>query len=172
MSDAVAVVKAKGAERWKLGHPWIYRSDVAEAPSEPGVVRVTDRRGKFLGQALYSPRSEIRLRLLTRNDARIDVAWWGRRIGEALARRGTIAATAYRVVHAEGDGLPALVVDRYGPFVVAQLLSAGLERAQGDVVAGIAAALTPAGILLRNDAAIRPPQGVPPQGTPAPRTLP
>ena len=49
MSEAaVAVVKAKGAERWKLGHPWIYRSDVAEAPSEPGVVRVTDRRGKFL----------------------------------------------------------------------------------------------------------------------------
>jgi len=172
MSEAVAVVKAKGAERWKLGHPWIYRSDVAEAPSEPGVVRVTDRRGKFLGQALCSPRSEIRLRLLTRDHAPIDAAWWGSRIGEALARRGTIAASAYRVVHAEGDGLPALVVDRYGPFVVAQLLSAGLECARGDVVAGIAAALTPEGILLRNDAAIRRHEGLPLEVTPALATVP
>jgi len=172
MSDALAVVKAKGAERWKLGHPWIYRSDVAEAPSEPGVVRVTDRRGKFLGQALYSPRSEIRLRLLTRDDAAIDAAWWGRRIGEALERRGTIPATAYRIVHAEGDGLPALVVDRYGPFVVAQLLSAGLARVQGEVVAGIAAALTPEGILLRNDAAIRRHERLPLEVTPALGTVP
>jgi 23S rRNA (cytosine1962-C5)-methyltransferase len=161
MTPPAAVVKAKGAERWKLGHPWIYRSDVVEGPPDPGIVRVTDRRGKFLGQALFSPRSEIRLRLLDRVDTPIDAAWWGRRIGAALARRGTIDATAYRVVHAEGDGLPALVVDRYGPFVVAQLLSAGLERSRDDVVAGIAAALAPEGILLRNDAAIRRHEGLP-----------
>ena len=161
MTPPTAVVKAKGAERWKLGHPWIYRSDVVEGPPEPGIVRVTDRRGKFLGQALFSPRSEIRLRLLDRADEPIDAAWWGRRIGSALARRGTIDATAYRVVHAEGDGLPALVVDRYGPFVVAQLLSAGLERSRDDVVAGIKTALAPEGILLRNDAAIRRHEGLP-----------
>ncbi len=172
MSEPLVTVKAKGAERWKLGHPWIYRSDVVEAPPDPGVVRVTDRRGKFLGQALYSPRSEIRLRLLTRDDAPIDAAWWGRRIGEALARRGTVPASAYRVVHAEGDGLPALVVDRYGPFVVAQLLSAGLERVRGAVIAGIATALAPEGILLRNDAAIRRHEGLPLEVTTAQGAVP
>jgi len=172
MSELLVTVKAKGAERWKLGHPWIYRSDVVEAPPDPGVVRVADRRGKFLGQALYSPRSEIRLRLLSRDDTPIDAAWWGRRIDAALTRRGTVAASAYRVVHAEGDGLPALVVDRYGPFVVAQLLSAGLERVREAVVAGIEAALAPEGILLRNDATIRRHEGLPLEVTPARGTVP
>src|SRR5439155_10405109 len=104
------------------------------------------------GHALYSPRTQLQRRLLSRDETPIHAAWWGRRIGAALARRGTVAASAYRVGHAEGDGLPALVVDRYGPFVVAQLLSAGLERVRDAVVAGIEAALAPEGILLRNDA--------------------
>src|SRR5205807_187221 len=81
-----------------------------------------------LGQALYSPKSEIRLRLLTRGREPVDATWWQRSIASAAARRAGLAATAYRVVHAEGDGLPSLVVDRYGPYVVAQLLSAGLEQ--------------------------------------------
>ena len=122
---------------------------------------VTDRRGRHLGQALYSPKSEIRLRLLTRGREPIDAAWWGERIGAAAARRTGLAATAYRVVHAEGDGLPSLVVDRYGPYVVAQLLSAGLEQVRDDVLTGIATALAPEGILLRNDSAIRRHEGLP-----------
>src|SRR5205814_9365243 len=143
------VVSAKGAARWQAGHPWIYRTDVYDEPrDEPGIVAVTDRRGRHLGQALYSPRSEIRLRLLTRGRESIDAAWWGERIAARAARRAGIATTAYRVVHAEGDGLPSLVVDRYGPYVVAQLLSAGIERRRDDVVAGIRAALAPAGIPL------------------------
>jgi len=162
------VVSAKGAARWQAGHPWIYRSDVyAEPDDEPGIVAVTDRRGRFLGQALYSPRSEIRVRLLTTGDERIDAAWWGARIAAAAARRGGIPATAYRVVHAEGDGLPSLIVDRYGPYVVAQLLSAGIERAREDVIAGIRAALAPEGILFRNDVAIRRHEGLPLEVVPA-----
>src|SRR5947208_11597390 len=74
-------VTARAAERWKQGHPWIYRSDVAAEPEKkPGIVPVTDRKGKFLGQALYSPTSEIRLRLLTRSDQPIDARWWAERI--------------------------------------------------------------------------------------------
>ncbi len=139
------VVSATGADRWRYGHPWIYRSDVTTEPGDaPGIVSVSDRRGRFLGQALYSPASEIRLRLLTRDPAPITAAWWRDRIAQALAARAGTAATAYRVVHAEGDGLPSLVVDRYGPYVVAQLLSAGLEHARADVLAGIQAALEPA----------------------------
>ncbi len=155
-------VTARGAERWKQGHPWIYRSDVADEPDKkPGIVPVTDRKGKFLGQALYSPNSEIRLRLLTRGKEPIDSPWWTERIAAAARRRNGIGASAWRVVHAEGDGLPSLVIDRYGPWIVAQLLSAGLETARADVVAGITAALTPEGILLRNDAGVRRHEGLP-----------
>jgi 23S rRNA (cytosine1962-C5)-methyltransferase len=154
-------VTARGAERWKQGHPWIYRSDVAEAPDKtPGIVSVTDRKGKFLGQALYSPKSEIRLRLLTRGNETIDAEWWTARIRDAAGRRKGIQASAWRVVHAEGDGLPSLIVDKYSSFVVAQLLSAGLESAREQVVEGIKTALAPDGILLRNDAGIRRHEGL------------
>lgn len=158
---AEAVITAKGAERWRQGHPWVYRTDVASAPAEAGIVRVTDRRGRFQGQALCSPRSQIRLRLLTRTDEAIDAAWWTGRISAAAARRAGIDATAYRVVHGEGDGLPSLILDRYGPYVVAQLLSAGLEAARADVLAGVRAALSPEGILLRHDASVRRHEGMP-----------
>jgi 23S rRNA (cytosine1962-C5)-methyltransferase len=157
-------VTARGAERWKQGHPWIYRSDVAEEPDKtPGIVSVTDRKGRFQGQALYSPRSEIRLRLLSRGDEPIDAAWWTQRIRAAAGRRNGIEANAWRVVHAEGDGLPSLVIDKYDNWIVAQLLSAGLETARGDIIAGIKEAINPEGILLRNDAAVRRHEGLPPE---------
>jgi 23S rRNA (cytosine1962-C5)-methyltransferase len=156
------IVSAKGAARWTSGHPWIYRTDVyAESHAAPGIVAVSDRRGRHLGQALYSPKSEIRLRLLTRGKEPIDAAWWGARIGAAAARRAGITDTAFRVVHAEGDGLPSLIVDRYGPYVAAQLLSAGLESVRDDVLAGIQQVLAPAGVVLRNDTAIRRHEGLP-----------
>ena len=156
------IVSAKGAARWQAGHPWIYRTDVYDEPGDtPGVVTVTDRRGRHLGQALYSPTSEIRLRLLTTTRDPIDATWWADRIAAAARRRNGIPATAYRVVHGEGDGLPSLVVDRYGPYVVAQLLSAGLEQLRADVLDGISVALAPEGILIRNDTTVRRHEGLP-----------
>jgi hypothetical protein len=153
------VVSARGAARWQRGHPWIYRTDVAREPAAtgagPGIATVLDRRGRFLGRALYSPASEIRLRLLTRDDVPIDGAWWRARIGAAVARREGIPATAWRAVHGEGDGLPSLVVDRYGPWAVAQLLSAGLEAARRDVIGAIRDVLQPDGLLLRHDTTVR-----------------
>ncbi|HEX9579943.1 MAG TPA: class I SAM-dependent rRNA methyltransferase [Gemmatimonadales bacterium] len=151
------VVAARGAARWRAGHPWIYRSDVAPIRAPAGVVRVTDTARRFLGQALFSPASEIRLRLLTIDERPLTTEWWARRIAAALTRRAAVAAraTAYRVVHAEGDGLPSLVVDRYGDHVVAQLLSAGLEARRLEILEAIAAVLSPRGILLRNDASVR-----------------
>jgi len=162
------IVSAKGAARWEAGHPWIYRTDVYDEPrGTPGVVTVTDRRGRHLGQALYSPTSEIRLRLLTPKRETIDATWWADRIAAAARRRAGTPATAYRVVHGEGDGLPSLVVDRYGPYVVAQLLSAGLEQVRADVLDGIGAALAPEGILLRNDTTVRRHEGLPLEIVPA-----
>jgi 23S rRNA (cytosine1962-C5)-methyltransferase len=155
-------VTARGAERWKQGHPWIYRSDVAEEPDkQPGIVPVSDRNGRFLGTALYSPASEIRLRLLTRAAEPIDATWWTKRIGDAAERRAGIEASAWRAVHAEADGLPSLIIDKYGPYIVAQLLSAGLETARADVLAAIREVFGPDGILLRNDAGVRRHEGLP-----------
>jgi 23S rRNA (cytosine1962-C5)-methyltransferase len=150
-----ARVTPRGAERWVRGHPWIYRSEVLEGPAAPGVVQVHDPRGRFIGQALYSPKSEIRLRLLERTDRPIDKEWWVEHLAACAARRAGIDATAYRVVHGEGDGLPSLIVDRYDRWLVAQILSAGLETMQDSIVAALAEVLRPEGILLRNDAPAR-----------------
>ena len=163
MTPPTIAVSAKGAARWRQGHPWIYRSDVLTTGRTPaGVVRVTDRSGRFLGQALWSPASEIRLRLLTREQQPVDGAWWQARIAAAAARRSHLASetTAYRVVHAEGDGLPSLVVDRYGDVVVSQILSAGLEAVRPLVLDAVRDALQPRGVLLRNDASVRRHEGL------------
>jgi 23S rRNA (cytosine1962-C5)-methyltransferase len=148
-------VTARGAERWVRGHPWIFRSEVVAGPNEPGLVAVAGPRGRFIGQALYSPRSEIRLRLLERSDRAVDLSWWREQITASFARRRDIDATAFRVVHGEGDALPSLVVDRYDRWLVVQVLSAGLETMRDTVVQALTDTLDPSGILLRNDAPVR-----------------
>ena len=150
-----ARVTARGAERWVRGHPWIYRSDVERHPPQPGLVPVEDPRGRFIGQGLLSPASEIRLRLLERSDRAVDAAWWRERLEAAAARRVAIDATACRLVHGEGDGLPSLVVDRYDRWIVAQLLSAGLETLRREILEALVALFRPAGILLRHDTPAR-----------------
>lgn len=155
-----ATVSARGAARWVRGHPWIYRSDVLAAPDTPGLVAVHDTQGRFLGQALHSPRSEIRLRLLERADQPVDEAWWRARLERAQARRAGLDATAYRLVHGEGDGLPSLVVDRFDRWLVAQLLSAGLETMRADVLAALRAVTGAEGLLLRHDASVRRREGL------------
>jgi 23S rRNA (cytosine1962-C5)-methyltransferase len=122
---------------------------------------VVDARKKFLGQALCSPRSEIRLRLLEPSERPVDEAWWRGRFTRCIEARSGIAATAYRLVHAEGDGLPSLIVDRYDRWVVAQFLSAGLETERSRIVAALIDTLAPHGILLRNDVAVRRHEGLP-----------
>jgi 23S rRNA (cytosine1962-C5)-methyltransferase len=148
-------VTARGAERWVRGHPWIYRSEVLDGSNDPGLVPVQDSRGRFIGQALYSPKSEIRLRLLERSERPIDSAWWREHLAACASRRRDIDATAYRIVHAEGDALPSLVVDRYDRWLVVQILSAGLESMRDTVVGALADTLEPEGILLRNDSPVR-----------------
>jgi 23S rRNA (cytosine1962-C5)-methyltransferase len=155
----VAAVSAKGARRWQQGHPWIYRSDVTTRPTSPaGAVRVVDHRGKPLGVALWSPASEISLRMVDRNErAELTREWWHQRLSDALARRRPLdpVTNAYRVVHGEGDGCPSLICDRYDQWLVIQLMSAGLETFR-DVIVDVLDELTqPVGILARNDVALR-----------------
>jgi len=149
------VVSPKGVGRLRTGHPWIFRSDLSEDGGEPGLAQLVDGRGKGLGTALYSPASEIRARWLAPAGTAVDRAWWTAMVRAALDRRRGIADSAWRAVHAEGDGLPSLIVDRYGDYAVAQLLSAGLEAVRDDVVAAIRDTLAPKGLLLRNDPAVR-----------------
>ncbi|HEX6940020.1 MAG TPA: class I SAM-dependent rRNA methyltransferase [Longimicrobiales bacterium] len=159
----VARVTARGAGRWARGHPWIYRSDVVEAPGvEPGAVRVEDARGRFLGMALWSPASTISLRMLTAEDRAVDAGFWAERIDAAVRYREALApaATAYRLVHGEADGLPSLVVDVYGDVLVAQFLSAGLEVFRSEIVDALVRRLEPAGILARNDVPVREYEGL------------
>lgn len=157
-----AVVSRRGARRWRGGHPWIYRSDVAREPDPavPGIVRVVDPNGRALGPALYSPASEIRLRMLDRADVVVDRGWWEEAIRVAAARRAGIEGTACRVVHAEGDRLPSLIVDRYGGTLSIQLLSAGLETCRADILAALESVLHPDGMLLRNDVPVREREGL------------
>ena len=162
--DASAVISARGARRWSDGHPWVFRSDVTQAPdAPPGAVRVRDVQGRALGFALWSPASEISLRLLDRsNDTTIDEAWWRERIARALARRMSIPAdtNAYRLVFGEGDGLPSLIADRYDRWLVVQFLSAGIEAFRDEIVRALAALTGAAGILARNDASVRTREGL------------
>jgi len=155
--EQTVVVNRKGAERWRRGHPWIYRSDVASGAAEAGVVRVEDGRGAPLGMAFYSPPSLISVRMLTGDVRPIDLDFWRERLGAALAYRRTLApdANAYRLVHGEADGIPSLIVDRYGDQLSVQLLSAGLETCRDEVVRVLVELLEPRGILARNDVAVR-----------------
>jgi 23S rRNA (cytosine1962-C5)-methyltransferase len=159
-----ATVSTKGARRWAAGHPWIFRSDLITPPdTEAGAVGVQDQRGKPIGVALWSPRSEISLRLLDPNpDAIIDDVWWRRTIARAIARRGALStvANAYRLVHGEGDLIPSLIVDRYDRWLVVQLMSAGLERYRGEIVRALVELVAPDGILARNDVPLRRKEGL------------
>ena len=145
----------------------MYRTDVLETPgAEPGaVVSVLDRRKRFWGQALYSSKSQIALRLLTQERRPFDRAFLEQRIVAAAAYRERVAegAGAYRVVAAEGDLLPSLIVDRYGGSLVLQTLSQGMDRLKADVVGILRDRFAPLSVVERNDAGVRALEGLPEQ---------
>jgi 23S rRNA (cytosine1962-C5)-methyltransferase len=156
--ESTITISQRGEERIENGHFWIYRSDIAAGQAAPGeVVRVNNARGRYLARALYSDRSQITLRVLTRHDVPIDRNFWRSRIEHAIAfrQRLDIDATAYRVVHGEGDLLPSLVVDRYGDYLVVQTLSQGMDRQLPQLTELLVELCRPAGILARNDPRVR-----------------
>jgi 23S rRNA (cytosine1962-C5)-methyltransferase len=151
-------VSGRGESRIRGGHLWIYRSDVAAAEAAAGdTVRVVGPRGRTVGHALWSDRSQIALRFLTRGDAPAGLDLWRTRIDAAIRFRESLAieATAYRLIHGEGDLLSSLVVDRYGGHLVVQTLSQGTDRLLPEIVGLLVERLSPAGILARNDARSR-----------------
>jgi 23S rRNA (cytosine1962-C5)-methyltransferase len=149
-----AVVSARGERRIASGHPWVYRADVGDVKADAGdLVAVRNARGRTLGHAIYSDRSQIAIRMLTVGDRAADRALIVERIAAAIAFRDSLRleSTAYRLIHGEGDLLPSLVVDRYGDYLVVQTLSQGMDRLLPVIVDALAERLAPKGVLARND---------------------
>jgi 23S rRNA (cytosine1962-C5)-methyltransferase len=163
----VVTITARGIERITSGHLWIYRSDVSEASAaEPGaVVRLLDRKKHYWGQGLYSSASQIAVRLLTREERPFDEAFLAERISAAAAFREQIApgVQARRLVAAEGDLLPSLIIDGYGDCLVIQTLSQGMDRLKPVIVEVLRKEFTPLSIIERNDVAVRALEGLPGQ---------
>ena len=157
----------EGKERSLLRrHPWVFERSIARGRADAGeTVRVEAADGRFLAWAAYSPQSAIRLRAWSYDEAeRIDAGLFERRIALALALRARlpIASDAMRLVHGESDGLPGLVVDRYGDTLVAQFLAAGVERWKGAIADALLQATGLAKLYERSDAGVRELEGLPP----------
>jgi 23S rRNA (cytosine1962-C5)-methyltransferase len=152
---ATLILKRGAERRIRAGHPWIYRGEVADLKgswSAGTALDVTDATGRYLGRGFYSPRSSLVCRLLTRTDEAVDAALVRRRLEAALEyrRAAGLIAPAFRLCWSEADGLPGLIVDRYGPVSVIQCLTLGMAR-NADWIREALAGLFPDGSIVRLD---------------------
>ena len=141
---ATAVLRLKrGREQRARVHPWIFKGDVADVTDVPvgSAVTIVDASARFVGRGFYNPRPALCCRILTRDDEPLDREFLGRRIAAAVERRQTPSGTATlaRLVWSEGDGLPGLVVDRYGPVLVVQCLTLGMAHLRPVVIEALRA---------------------------------
>lgn len=151
------------------GHPWAFANelkldDAARAVAPGSVIALADSRGKPLGTATFNLHSLIAARLYDRAaEVELDVEWFKQRVRAAIDRREKLYAHPfYRLVHAEGDGLPGVVVDRYGDRLVVQINTAGAERLTDPLLQALGEALSTAAIVLRNDSPTRALEGLAP----------
>ena len=157
------VITARGEQRVRGGHPWIYRTDVVDVQAQAGdIVHVIGPRQRTMGYALFSDRSQIPIRMLTLGAVPADEALIRRRLEQAIRFRESLHldATALRLVHGEGDLLPSLIVDRYAGYLVVQTLSQGMDRLLPAITRMLVELLSPDGILARNDPKVRALEGL------------
>ncbi|MFQ5773333.1 MAG: class I SAM-dependent rRNA methyltransferase [Kiloniellaceae bacterium] len=164
------VLKAGCHRRVRKGHPWVYSNEVEMTPEakalEPGaLVRLATANGEPIGAATFNPHTLIAGRLLTRDpETPVDRAWFAERLGRALElRERLLGGGFYRLAHAEADGLPGLVVDRFGPALVVQANTAGMDRLWPEVAAALGEALQPEVIVLAGDPGVRALEGLGPR---------
>ncbi len=151
-------VNEKAQKRIVSGHPWIFRSDIADKPPlQAGIVSVLDLQKKYLGKALFSPHSQISLRMLTRTPEEIDKSFWDQKLSSAWRLRESlqIPSNAYRVVYGEVDGIPSFILDRYAEAYSFQILSAGLETRREILLDLIREKFHPSLLVERNDVSVR-----------------
>jgi 23S rRNA (cytosine1962-C5)-methyltransferase len=175
--DGIVVLKRGRDKPVRNRHPWIFSGAIHRIEGEVqngDLVRVVDGHGEYLATGYLNRRSQIVVRLLTWDaDESVDADFWRRRLERAIAGRAPLsedpATDAYRLVHAEADGLPGLVVDRYADWLVVQCLTMGIARRRDEIVALLADPSNfptqklppPAGIYARDDADVRRKEGLP-----------
>lgn len=159
----VVTVTARGAARLRGGHPWVYAEDVARQDARGDVVRVVDGRGAMLGTALWAAGARLPLRLVSRKEVTFDAALVEARVRAAdeLRRRLVPSADAYRVVHAEADGLPGLVVDRYGDVCVVQTAARAMDAREAEIADVVARVCGARLVVARDDSSARDFEGLP-----------
>jgi len=164
VNEPVVEITRRGAERLHKGHLWIYRSDVSKAPGAKAgdVVAVVDGRRRFLAKAFWSERSQIALRVVTRDEEQVDEAFLAGRLASAraLRERAFPGEDAWRMVHGEADLLPGLVVDRYGDVFVMQTLVPATEQRKALLAELLASAHGAASVVERNDVRVRELEGL------------
>jgi len=149
------------------GFPWVYRGDMTESSAlltaEPGsLVEIRTHKGEWVALGYYNPHSQIAARVLSMKSEVIDTAFFMARIKRALEKReALLGAPYYRLIHSESDGLPGLLVDRFGDILVCQVGAAGMEKLQAFWVQALEELVKPQSILLRNDVEVRAHEGLP-----------
>ena len=163
MSDII-LLPGKEKRVWS-GHPWVFRSDIARSKGDPrpgDTVRVTASNGRFLAMAVYNPASQIALRILSRKEEAIDDAFIRRRVHDAVAYRRRFAdLQSCRLIFAESDGLPAVIVDAFGGVLVMQCLCLGMEKYKDAICDALMEEVHPVGIYERGDVPVRELEGLP-----------
>jgi 23S rRNA (cytosine1962-C5)-methyltransferase len=164
----LVTVVAGRHKRAEQGHPWVYSNEIQMSAAvkalPPGtVVRLAAASGKILGVATFNPHALVAARILDRDPARvIDQRFIATRIEAAIAlRRRLYTEPFYRAVHAEADGLPGLIIDRFGEVVTVQLNTAGTARLEHEIIAALGAVVAPRAVVLRNDGVGRKLEGLP-----------
>jgi 23S rRNA (cytosine1962-C5)-methyltransferase len=165
MDEQKVSVSRRGVERLAAGHLWIYRTDVEKAPAslEPGdVVALVDGRGRFLAKAFWSARSQIALRVVTRDEVPVDEAFFAERLDQAIELRARAFGDEpfLRLVHGEADLFPGLVVDRYGDAAVIQTLVPATDRRKALLAELLASRLGLRSVVERNDVRVRELEGL------------
>lgn len=164
-----------GRERSVLRkHPWIFSGSIEKVRGNPesgDTVNIVSHEGRWLARAAYSPHSQIRARIWAWDETEeVEAAFIHDRLEQALRRRASLmndpAVTAYREVHAESDGLPGMIIDRYNEFRVIQFLSAGAERWREEVVDFLVSRDDCDGVYERSDVDVREKEGLPPRSGP------
>lgn len=161
MAEPQIVLKAGREGPVVGGHPWVFSGAVAGVEGDPdagAVVRVVGSDGSLLGRGTFSPKGAIAVRLFARDDTAIDEAFVLRRVQDAVALRRAVvpaATDAYRLLNGEGDGLPGVVADRYGDFVVVQFQTAGADAIAPLVDTALEEACAPQGIYERSEGTVR-----------------
>ena len=164
MQTATVTLYRNREQRVWSGHPWIFRSDIQKVDREGAegqVVRVESDRHRFLAMAVYNPRSQISLRILTRHEEPVDDAFIRARVHRAVAyRRACADLKSCRLLFAESDGLPAVVADSFGDVIALQSLCLGMEPFKRSIVDALVDELHPLGVYERNDVPVRALEGM------------